>query len=312
MRIVVAHHDPAACERWRAALTQALPEAHVEIWRAGAPSADYAVAWAAPPSPFFEEQRALKALFSTGAGVEKLVAAPTLPTDLPIIRLEDAGMGLQMAHYCVRAALNWIGHADAYAEQQGDRIWRRLPAQDLAEWPIGVFGLGVLGRRVAAAFVGLGFTVNGYARSLHSDPDIACFCESGGAGGFDAFLEATRVLIILAPLTPATRNRFDRATLAQLRPGSYVINVARGGLLDEDALLALLESGRLAGAALDVFREEPLPREHPFWTHPKIRITPHVSAWTIIGPSARQIAEKIQKLERGETVGGVVDRARGY
>jgi glyoxylate/hydroxypyruvate reductase len=313
MRIIVAHHNPASCERWRNALARELPDAEVIIWNdAEAREADYAIAWSAPSPAFFARQSRLKAFFSTGAGVEKLLASPFMPVQLPVIRLEDAGMGAQMATYCVSAALHWVRQHDEYAEQQRARLWQQLPREDLAEWPVGVFGLGVLGRQVADAFAALGFPVNGYARSAHAFPGIRCFAESGGEGDLGAFLRVTRVLAILAPLTAQTRDRFDHAELLQLMPRSYVINVARGELLVDEALLALLDSGHLAGAALDVFRQEPLPPEHRYWTHPKVRITPHISAITVIAPSARQVAEKIRCLERGEEVTGIVDRARGY
>lgn len=313
MRIVVAHHNPVSCERWRNALAAELADAEVVIWDESAPQeATYAIAWTAPSQAFFERQRRLKAFFSTGAGVEKLLASAFMPRDLPVIRLEDAGMADQMALYCIGEALRWIRHADEYDTWQAARQWHPLAREDLAFWPVGIFGLGVLGRRVAAAFSALGFTVNGYARSPHSVPGVRPFSVAGGDGELSAFLEATRILVILAPLTPQTLNRFDQPTLAQLQAGGYVINVARGDLLVDEALLALLDSGHLAGAALDVFRHEPLPSGHPFWGHPKIRVTPHVSAITVIEPSARQVAEKIRRLERGEPVSGVVDRARGY
>lgn len=313
MRIVVAHHNPVSCERWRSALAQELPDAEVVIWNdAETAQADYAIAWAAPSHAFFARQPQLKAFFSTGAGVEKLLASSFMPPDLPVIRLEDAGMGKQMATYCVGAVLGWMRQRDEYAGQQRARLWQQLPRTDLVDWPVGIFGLGVLGRQVADAFAALGFTVNGYARSAHALPGIRCFAESAGEGDFSAFLSATRVLVLLAPLTPQTRDRFDLNALGHLPRGSYVINVARGELLVDDALLALLDRGHLAGAALDAFREEPLPTEHRFWTHPNIRITPHVSAITVIGPSAHQVAEKIRQLERGETVSGIVNRGRGY
>ena len=313
MRIVVAHHNPASCERWRHALARELPDADVIVWAdSQSAEADYAIAWAAPSAGFFAQQSRLKAFFSTGAGVEKLIESPLMPAELPVIRIEDAGMGQQMATYCVSAALDWIRQHEAYAEQQRARRWEQLPREDLAEWPIGVFGLGVLGRQVADAFVSLGFTVNGYARSAHFFPGIRCFAESGGAGDFAAFLEATRILVILAPLTAKTRDRFGLPELRRLRRNSYVINVARGELLVDEALLAVLDESHLAGAALDVFRQEPLPPQHPFWLHPKVRVTPHISAITVIDPSAQQVAAKIRLLERGAEVSGVVDRQRQY
>jgi glyoxylate/hydroxypyruvate reductase len=313
MRITVAHHNPASCQRWRDALSRELPDAEVDIWSEGrAGSADYAIAWAAPPAEFFTQHDRLKAFFCTGAGVEKLLSGTTLPTHLPVVRLEDAGMGAQMADYCVYAVLHWLRRRNEYAEQQRSHVWKPLPAEDVADWPIGVFGLGVLGRQVAGAFAALGFSVNGFARSVHDDPGIRCFAENGGAGDFNAFMQATRVLVIIAPLTPATQDFFNRASLLLLPPSSYVINVARGGLLVEEALIELLDLGHLAGAALDVFRQEPLPQDHAFWSHPKVLMTPHVSAITVIGPSAHQVAQKIRRLELGEPISGIIDRTRGY
>lgn len=313
MRILVAHHNPASCERWRKALAAELPDAEVTVWNEAQPrEADYAIAWAAPSQAFFAHQGRLKAFFSTGAGVEKLLEGAFMPPDLPVIRLEDAGMGAQMATFCVGAALHWMRQRGEYDAQQRAQRWQPLPREDPSDWPVGIFGLGVLGRQVADAFVALGLRVNGYARSAHDIPGVRCFAPSGGEGDFDDFLAATRILVILAPLTPQTRDRFGRDELSQLMPRSYVVNVARGELLVDDALLSLLDNGHIAGAALDVFREEPLPPGHRFWTHPAVFITPHVSAITVIGPSAAQVAQKIRRLERGETVDGVVDRNRGY
>jgi glyoxylate/hydroxypyruvate reductase A len=313
MRITVAHHNPASCQRWRDALARELPEAEVDIWGQGrAGSADYAIAWSAPAQEFFAQHDRLKAFFCTGAGVEKLLSSTDMPQSIPVIRLEDAGMGAQMADYCVYAVLHWLRRRSEYDEQQRARVWKQLPANVLAVWPIGVFGLGVLGLQVAEAFRALGFIVNGFARSAHEHPGIRSFAEQGGAGDFAAFMRASRVLVILAPLTAATQDFFNRKRLSLLPPSSYVVNVARGGLLVEGDLLALLNDGHIAGAALDVFQTEPLPQDHPFWSHPKVRITPHVSAITVIGPSAKQVAEKVRCLERGESVSGVVDRRRGY
>lgn len=313
MRITVAHHNPASCQRWREALAHELPEAEVDIWGQGrAGSADYAIAWAAPAKEFFDQNDRLKAFFCTGAGVEKLLSSTAMPASIPVIRLEDAGMGLQMSDYCVYAVLHWLRRRSEYDEHQRAHAWKPLPANDFTDWPIGVFGLGVLGLQVAAAFRALGFDVNGFARSAHEHPGIRSFAEQGGAGDFAAFMHASRVLIIVAPLTPATQDRFNRETLALLPPSSYVVNVARGGLLVEEDLLELLDNGHLAGAALDVFRQEPLPPDHALWSNPKVRITPHISAITVIGPSAKQVAEKVRRLERGEQVSGIVDRRRGY
>lgn len=312
MRIVIYYGGDKA-QAWRDALAAQLREAQVDLWQPGhTPPADFAVGWAPPPQ-FFVEQPRLRAFLSLGAGVEHVLNNPSLPGDLPVVRVEDAGMGEQMADYCRYEVLRWMQRRDEYAAQQAAGSWNQFPAPFRAEWPIGVFGLGVLGRQVANAFAGDGFPVHAFSRSnTASEPNVRLFSGGQGADQFEAFMRATRVLMILAPLTPETQNKFDRKALHMLPRGAYVINVARGGLIVEDALLELLDSGHLNGAALDVFHQEPLPRQHRFWTHPKVSITPHVAAMTQIGPATRQLAEKIRQLIDNQPITGIVERRRGY
>jgi glyoxylate/hydroxypyruvate reductase A len=170
-------------------------------------------------------------------------------------------------------------------------------------------GLGVLGERVAKALQMFEFPVNGYSRSPKDLAGIRCF---SGLQALPDFLAATRVLVNLMPLTPETENILNHATLSQLQKGGYLINVARGKHLVEEDLIALIDNGHLAGATLDVFRTEPLPAGHPFWQHPKITVTPHTSARTLREESIAQIVGKMQALQRGESINGVVDHQRGY
>jgi glyoxylate/hydroxypyruvate reductase A len=229
------------------------------------------------------------------------------------VRVEDAGMGPQMVDYCRYEVFHWMQRRQEYAEQQAAGVWKQCAPYSRDEWPIGVFGFGVLGRRVASAFAADGFPVNAYSRSaVTAAPNLKVFSESQGLDQFEAFMRATRVLAILAPLTAETQDKFDLKALQMLPAGAYVINIARGGLIVDEALLAALDSDHLAGAALDVFRKEPLPAEHRYWAHPKVRMTPHVAAITLVGPSSVQIAEKIQRLLRNEPVSGIVERNRGY
>ncbi|MDY6945790.1 MAG: glyoxylate/hydroxypyruvate reductase A [Pseudomonadota bacterium] len=312
MRILIVYGSEKA-QAWRDAVAAQLRDAQVEIWQPGfTEPADYAIGWTPPPQ-FFVEQPRLRAFVSIGAGVEHVLNNPNLPADLPIVRVEDAGMGEQMVDYCRYEVLRWMQRRDAYAAQQAASLWKPLPASFRGEWPVGVFGLGVLGRQVARAFAGDGFPVNAFSRSTTaSEPNVILFSEAQGADRFEAFMRATRVLMILAPLTVATQNRFDRRVLQMLPQGAYVINVARGGLIVDDALLELLDSGHLNGAALDVFHHEPLSKHHRFWTHPKVSITPHTAATTPIVPAAKQIAEKIRRLASNQAVTGMVERHRGY
>ena len=292
---------------WIERLRLELPEATIEAWQPGAAPADYAVAWA-PPQQFLDEQGQLKALFNIGAGVDALLQL-RLPPGLSVVRLDDAGMSVQMAEFVCHAVIRHFREFDAYERDAAEGRWGFRKPQARADFPVGVMGLGVLGQRVAQALAAFEFPVRGFSRSPRALPGVECFA---GSEQFDAFLAGTRVLVNLLPLTPATENLLDRRTLGRLLPGGYLVNVARGAHLVDADLLALLDSGQLAGAALDVFRTEPLPAQHPFWQHPKITVTPHTSARTLRAESVAQIARKIRALQRGEPIAGVVDRRKGY
>jgi glyoxylate/hydroxypyruvate reductase A len=292
---------------WVQGLQQAFPEASVSAWAPGAAPADHAIVWA-PPQQFIDEQRGLQTLFNIGAGVDALLQL-NLPPSLQVVRLDDAGMSVQMAEYVCHAVIRHFREFDGYDADTQAGKWSYRKPRSRADFAVGVMGLGVLGERVAKALQVFEFPVNGYSRSAKDLPGIRCF---SGAQGLSDFLQATRVLVNLMPLTPETENILNKDTLAQLQTGGYVINVARGKHLVEEDLIALLDKGHLAGATLDVFRTEPLPAEHPFWRHPKITVTPHTSARTLRGESIAQIVGKIQALQRGVPINGVVDPQRGY
>ncbi len=294
-------------EPWLAGLRQALPQADISLWQPGAPLADQAVVWA-PPQQFFDEQTQLQGIFNIGAGVDALLKL-RLPTGAQVVRLDDAGMSVQMAEFVCHALIRHFRELDAYDADTAQSKWSYRKPRLRANYPVGIMGLGVLGQRVARAVAGFDFPVNGWSQSAKQLPGINTF---SGADQFDTFLKASRVLVCLLPLTPDTQDILNARTLGQLMPGGYVINVARGGHLVDDDLLALLGSGHLAGAALDVFRTEPLPAEHPFWHHPKINVTPHTSARTLREESIAQIAQKMLALQRGEPVAGVVSLQKGY
>ena len=312
MRIVVVYGSDKG-PAWREALAAELRDAQVDLWQPGYDEpADYAVGWSPAPR-FFLDQPKLRAFLATGAGVEAILKNPNLPPALPIVRVEDAGMGEQMVDYCRFEVWRWMQRRDEYAAQQAAGVWKQLRESAREDWPIGIFGLGVLGRQVATAFAAEGFPVNAFSRSnTKSEPKVRLFTEAHGADQFEAFMRAARVLMIFAPLTPATQDKFDRNTLQLLPRGAYVINVARGGLIVDEGLLELLDNGHLNGAALDVFRQEPLPPLHRYWTHPKVHMTPHTAAVTPMGPAVKQIAQKIRQLAAKEPVSGLIDRTRGY
>ncbi len=292
---------------WLAGLRAAVPQADIAVWQPGAPPADHAVVWV-PPQAFFDEQTQLKGIFNIGAGVDALLKL-RLPPHAVVVRLEDAGMAVQMAEYVCQAVIRYFRDLNAYADDVRARHWTFYKPRQRHDFSVGVMGLGVLGARVAQALRHFDFPVNGWSRSSKALEGVRPFV---GAAQFHDFLSASRVLVNLLPLTPDTINILNSDTLSRLQPGGYVINVARGAHLVDDDLLALLARGHLAGAALDVFRTEPLPSEHPFWRHPNITLTPHTSARTLREDSIAQIAEKMAAMQRGEPVAGIVDPARGY
>lgn len=306
MKITFCCTDTKA-EPWLQGLAAALPGAEISVWQPGAPQADYAVVWA-PPQQFMDEQPALKALFNIGAGVDALLKL-RLPPKALVVRLDDAGMAVQMAEYVCHAVIRHFREFDGYeADTQAGRWGYRKPRLR-SDYPIGVMGLGVLGERVAKALAQFEFPINGWSRSPKAIDGVRGFA---GADQFNDFLAASRVLVNLLPLTPDTTNVINKGTLARLQPGAYVINVARGAHLVDEDLVAAIDSGHVAGATLDVFRTEPLPAGHAFWTHPRITITPHTSARTLRDESIAQIARKMVALERGEAVAGIVSPVRGY
>ena len=306
MKITFCCTDTKA-DPWLQGLSAALPGAEISVWQPGSPQADYAVVWA-PPQQFMDEQPGLKALFNIGAGVDGLLKL-RLPPQALVVRLDDAGMAVQMAEYVCHAVIRHFREFDGYEADMAAGRWGYRKPRMRSDFAVGVVGLGVLGERVAKALAQFEFPVNGWSRSPKTIDGVRAF---SGEHGFNGFLAASRVLVNLLPLTPETTNVINKDTLGRLQPGAYVINVARGAHLVDEDLLALIDSGHVAGATLDVFRTEPLPVGHAFWNHPKITITPHTSARTLREESIAQIARKMAAQERGEAIAGVVQPARGY
>lgn len=300
MRLTVCM--PEGAPRWAKALQQALPEATVSAWAPGAPAADVALVWK-PPAAFWAEQPVLKAAFAAGAGVDGLLATAP-PRGLPLYRLEDAGMGAQMADYVLAGLLRWFRGFDVYAAQAAKGAWRPHPPQRKADWPVGLLGAGVLAQPVREALRALGFPVQAWARTPREG-------QLHGDDGLRTLLAGSRVVVALLPLTEATRGLLNAERFAAMRPGSYLINVARGGLVEQEALRAALDGGLLAGALLDVCEPEPLPAAHWLWRHPKVQLTPHVAAATLRDEAVAQVAAKMRALQRGEAVSGRVS-ADGY
>jgi glyoxylate/hydroxypyruvate reductase A len=309
MRILLFRSD-GAVQPWADEFATVMPHAETVVWQEGAriEACDYAVLWA--PTPALLGQLAqVKAIFLMGAGVDALLRFGDALPGVPIIRLGDAGMGIQMAEYVAHAVLRYFRRFDEYEALARRGEWKPLPPFDKKDFTVGVMGLGKLGLPVADSLRHFGFPVRGWSRSAKQVDGVECFA---GMEQLDAFLAGTRVLVCMLPLTAETSNLLDRSKLGKLPQGAYFVNVSRGAIVAEPDLLCMIQSGHIAGATLDVFRNEPLPEQHPFWEEPRITVTPHISALTIRDDAVRQIAEKIDALEQGQSVDDVVDRNRGY
>ncbi|MES2258664.1 MAG: glyoxylate/hydroxypyruvate reductase A [Pseudomonadota bacterium] len=310
MRILLYRAD-GKTEPWIKDFAKHLPEAEVEVWREGEKSlpCDYAVVWS-PPEAMLGALSEVKAIFLTGAGADAILKFDhALSRDIPIVRLGDAGMGVQMAEYVVHAVLRYFRRFDEYEAQARAGQWQPLPEHRREDFAIGVLGMGVLGMRVLGALQEYGFPLRGWSRTEKSVPGVQCYT---GADGLDTFLRGARVVVCMLPLTPETNNILNRSNMSKLPQGAYLINVARGAHLAEPDLLTLVKSGHIAAATLDVFRNEPLPMQHPFWQEPRITITPHISALTLRRESVQQIADKMRQLEAGLPISDVINRHHGY
>jgi glyoxylate/hydroxypyruvate reductase len=299
-----------APEPWHAALAEAFPALAFQVYSEDASFDEvrYLLAWNPPPG-LWARMPKLRAVLWLGAGVDRLLSDPTLPPQLPIVRLVDAGFAQQMSEYALYAVLHFQRRMGEYAAMQKTRVWRPLSEPIARDWPVGVLGLGAIGAVVAKRIAQMGFPVHGW--SARGAPIEGVEVYSGDRGLREVLARA-QVLVNVLPLTARTANLLDTGAFSQMRHGAYLVNIARGGHVVEADLLAALDSGRLAGAMLDVFRDEPLPIPHPFWRHPKIILTPHVAAQTNVLLARSQIIDNIGRLERGETPQGLVERSRGY
>lgn len=311
---VVAALGSMAQSAWLDALANAFAAAgldtEVTLFDGRARDARYAVVWLPPPELFTTETR-LRAVFNVGAGVEGLLGNPALPPNLPILRLLDAGMAPKMAEYVcfylarITRGLDRFGGPHRLRDWNVDRPRGTPPA-------VGVMGLGAIGAYIARAATVFGYPVLGWSRTPKEIDGVRCYA---GAEGLREFLPRSNFLVNVLPLTRETENLLDARLFARLPRGAHLINVGRGGTIVDADLIAALDRGQLGSATLDVFRVEPLPDEHPFWNHPRITVTPHLSGPTPREPAAAQIAEAIVRLEAGAspaTLPGFVKRARGY
>lgn len=266
------------------------------------------LAWK-PPAGLIASFPNVKLIVSLGMGVDHLLADDQLPAGVPIVRIMDDGLVGQMSEYAIYWALRHHREIDKYAASQRAREWKPEDFVDTIDRRIGIMGLGSIGQDTAGKFAALGFTTAGWSRTAKSLPGIETF---HGADGLQRFLARTDILIDVLPLTRDTRGLLDAKAFAALPKGAYFINMARGGHVVDEALLAALESGQISGAALDVFNVEPLPQDHPYWTHPKVHVTPHIAGATNPRTASPGVIENIKRMRAGQALIHTVDPKTGY
>jgi len=297
-------------DTWKRALQARLPA--LQVLPASAvrdpASVDYALAWK-PPQGFFGGMRNLRLIVNLGAGVDSLVGREDLPHGVPITRITDPNMARMMAGYVLFATLRYARDIPWFEQAQRRGEWAYRHPRSPESVRVAVLGLGELGACAAHELQRQGFTVLGWSRSPREIPGVRCHA---GMQTLDTVLAQADILVIMLPLTADTAGLLNRERLQRLPRGAAVINVARGALVDQAALTAMLADGRLGGATLDVFAREPLPGDDPLWQMDNVLITPHLASVAIPDSAAAQIAENIERVARGEAPVNRVDPRRGY
>lgn len=270
---------------------------------------DYVLGFRPDPG-FLKTLPNLKAVFSLGAGVDGFLIDPEYPKHVPLVRFVDRGLSREMAQYVLLHTLMFHRQQRFFDHAQGEKKWRQtFPPRPTDQTRVGILGLGEIGTLAATHLRDLDFKVAGWSRTRKTVAGIESFA---GAEELKPFLGRSDILVCVLPLTPDTRNILNRETFAALPAGAFVINVARGGHLVEDDVIAAIDSGHLAGAALDVFQTEPLPASSPLWAHPKITVTPHVAGMSDPWAATRWVLDGMARHSHGEKLDNIVDMNLGY
>ncbi|MDR6267021.1 glyoxylate/hydroxypyruvate reductase A [Roseobacter sp. N2S] len=307
---LVFYSGPDPFETWRDALAPHLDD-DVRIENADAvtdpDTVRFALVWM-PPEGFFDRFPNLELVINLGAGVDRLVARGDLP-DVPITRLSDPEMGKMMAGFVLFATLRHAREIPHFEAAQARREWAYRHPRAASEISVAVLGLGELGGLAATEVARQGFDTHGWATRPRDLAGVTVHC---GDDALENLLGQADIVVSMLPLTPNTRRRLDGAAFAAMKPGAAFINASRGEVVDEDALVAALQSGHLSGATLDVFETEPLAPDHPLWTLPGVLITPHLASVALPKSAAPQIAANIKAVQSGGALINQVSRLHGY
>ncbi len=296
---------------WQALLRPHFPQMDFRVYPSdigNKENIDIALVWRPEPG-LLKSLPNLKLIYNLGAGAETLLEDGTTPQDIPIFRLIDPALTLGMTEYVVHWALHFHRGFHDFKNLETKKDWQEIRYPMAHERRIGVLGLGQLGGHAARRLASMDFCVAGWAQTQKELHQVEVFI---GERGFKPFLQRTDILVNLLPLTPQTEDIINAENLASLPQGAFVINAARGGHVVEDDLLKAVDSGHIAGAALDVFHTEPLPTDHPFWEHPRIIVTPHIASLTQPKSAAKVAVNNIKTFMTGEMPDCLVDWDVGY
>lgn len=251
----------------------------------------------------------LKCISSMGAGVDYLLEDPDLPQNVLLTRIVDPELSKTMFEFILAMVMNHLRSLTHFKQVQNLQKWEPTIYRRIEDVRIGIMGLGEIGTYVAAHLMKLGFALNGWAQSPKPNCTARVYL---GADELETFMRNTDILVCLLPSTPMTRGLLNKENLQFLPKGASLINVARGDILLENDLIDLLDNGQLSQASLDVFKQEPLSEDHPFWTHKKIDITPHVASLTNPKTVASQIVKNYWRMKKGKDLMHSVSRIKGY
>ncbi|NJY61768.1 glyoxylate/hydroxypyruvate reductase A [Salinimicrobium sp. CDJ15-81-2] len=302
--IVSSQRDPKA---WVQALTEQDRDLDLEVYpEVKDPSkVEFALSWKHPHG-IYKDYPNLRVIASMGAGIDHIINDPDIPQHIEITRVIDEQLTKDMSVFVLSLVLD---HLRNLSYHYCSREWNPTKYLRPEEVQVGIMGMGVLGVGVAEKLIQNKFNVTGWSRT---EKEILGVTTFHGDDQLQDFLEQSNVLVCLLPLTSETENILNKRLFERLPQGAYVINVARGPHLVEEDLLEMIDSGHLSGASLDVFRKEPLPEEHPFWQHDKIKVTPHIASVTNPATVVPQILENYGRMKQGKKLKNVVDREKEY
>lgn len=309
MAIVIIRQDKKI-DSWKKALVAKAPDITFYSYLEEHPKEEITMAcvWKHPVGSLNQYPN-LKCIASFGAGVDFIIKDQSIPEQIPITRVVDPVLASDMSEFVLAIILSFFKNLNRYKTDQLKRVWSPQEYQRISDVTVGIMGMGALGEKLAADLVKNRFNVIGWATTTKKIPEVEVY---SGNDEKNSFLSRSNILVCLLPLTPETKGILNSKLFKELPKQSYVINVARGGHLVDEDLLEYINNGHLSGAGLDVFHEEPLPIEHPFWAHPKIHITPHVASVSDIESVIPQLLDNYRRLISGLPLNNTVNRKKGY